>query len=51
MTKAELIEKLKKLSEMRDSEQAHIDADKLLLDFIGDPEIKDAFDDIPKWYA
>jgi len=34
-----------------DPESAHADADRALLDFIGDPEVTDAFEAIDKWYA
>lgn len=34
-----------------DPEHAHIDADDLLLEYIGDLEITQAFHSIEKWYA
>lgn len=35
----------------RDPESDHSKADDLLLELIDDAEIKQAFDDIDKWYA
>jgi uncharacterized protein involved in tellurium resistance len=51
MTKQELIEALKKCAAMSDNENAHIQADQLLLDFIGDDEIRQAFNSILRWHA
>lgn len=34
-----------------DQEAAHLEADDLLLEYIGDPEISLAFNVIPKYYA
>jgi hypothetical protein len=53
MTKEELIERLKKLRELsdEDTEVAHCDADDALIEYIGDEEIAEAFDNIHKWYA
>jgi hypothetical protein len=34
-----------------DPESAHVLADEALLDFIGDDEVRAAFDAIRKWYA
>jgi hypothetical protein len=34
-----------------DTEQRHVDADNLLLKFIGDPAVTEAFHAIDKWYA
>jgi len=50
MTLEELIEKLKALQNA-DPEQAHLDADRLLLEYIGSADVDDAFTAIPKWYA
>ena len=51
MTKQELINKLEALSGTDiDPEIAHVEADKLLIEFIGDSEIKEAFDGITKYY-
>jgi len=35
----------------KDEEDDHIDADKALLEFIGDPEVTEAFHSIRKWYS
>jgi hypothetical protein len=44
---------LKRLHEAArsDPEEGHIAADEALLDYIGDPEITQAFESIGKWYA
>jgi hypothetical protein len=34
-----------------DSERAHHVADQLLIEFINDPEVTQAFEEIRKWYA
>lgn len=34
-----------------DPEQGHMDADKLLLAYIGDPFVTEAFEAVPKWYG
>ena len=51
--KEKLINKLKKLSRYvdRDFEYTHIKADELLIDYINDKEIKEAFDNVGKWYS
>ena len=36
---------------VHDPETAHDMADKLLIEFIDDDEITDAFNAVPKWYA
>lgn len=51
MTKEQLIKRLKELSEGGDVEINHGEADDLLLEFIGDKEISDAYNEIEKWYA
>jgi len=51
MTKENLIKELKRLSKNEDTHQDHIDADELLLKYIDDNEISDAYDEIAKWYA
>lgn len=51
MTKEELIKILQKYKEDGDSEIAHIKADRALIQYIDDPEIKAAYDAIEKWYA
>ncbi len=49
--KGKLIEYLKELKNHCDTESAHIEADNLLLEYICDDEITEAFKDIEKWYA
>lgn len=51
MTKAELLELLRRCAEDDDEETAHIRADGALLQFIDDPEIKEAYEAIDKWYS
>lgn len=60
MTKQELIKELKKLQtrkinifgvETLDKEENHIMADSLLLKYIDDEEVTNAFKKINKWYA
>lgn len=45
------MERLKELQLNSDPEQDHSDADDLLLLFINDVEITEAFNEIEKWYA
>ena len=51
MNKEELIEKLKKCEEDGDTESAHVEADDLLIEYINDPDIRKAYNDIGKWYS
>ncbi len=53
MTKSELIEKLKSLAELseHDEERAHGEADEVLLQYINDPDVSEAFEKIDRWYA
>jgi hypothetical protein len=51
MTKDDLIAKLKECALMGDEERAHSNADDLLLEYINDPAVTEAFDSIDKWYA
>lgn len=51
LLKGKLIEYLKELKKYLDIESAHIEADNLLLEYISDDEITEAFNDIDKWYA
>ncbi len=53
MTLKQLIEGLKEIRGRAeyDPERSHSDADDLLLEFIGDPEVKEIYDQIDKWYA
>ncbi len=49
----ELIAKLKAIAEsgQGDQETDHVDADRLLLEYINNAEVTKAFDAISKWYA
>jgi hypothetical protein len=55
MTKQELLEALRRLAEGRKDAVAveldHEEADGLLLRFIDDPEVTQAFQAIEKWYS
>ena len=51
MTKEELIKRLRTQARNRDTEEAHEKADDLLLAFIGDREISEAFWNVSRWYA
>lgn len=51
MSKKELIEKLTELFNNKDTEESHIYADKFLIDYINDEDIKMAYNSIHKWYA
>jgi hypothetical protein len=51
LTIDELIKQLKALQGEFDKEGSHKQADQLLLEFIDDPRVTEAFEDIDKWYA
>lgn len=53
MTILELVTKLRELKADPEGnpEGRHVDADELLLDYINDPDVRAAFEDIEKWYA
>ena len=53
MTKEELLIKLRGLADGSrfDVEHDHVEADDLLIQYINDPDITEAFDAIKKWYA
>jgi hypothetical protein len=51
MEKEELIKELEKLYENPDTEDAHFEADNLIIDYIDDREIKEAYENVSKWYA
>lgn len=46
-----ILAQLKDLSHSDDPECAHVAADCLLLELIGDSEIEEAYNKIHKWYA
>ena len=54
LSKAELIAALQSLPNDNDegsAKSSHVEADDLLLKFIDDEQVSEAFDDIIKWYA
>lgn len=51
MTKQELLDILRSLNNNIDPELNHGAADAALVDFINDPDIREAYDNIIKWYA
>lgn len=52
LTKKEVMSTLQELSELKhDPEVAHSEADELLIRYINDKDIEEAFDEVPKWYA
>lgn len=51
MTKEELIKKLEELQKDTDLERSHGEADDLLLEYINDNDIREAYDKLDKWYA
>jgi hypothetical protein len=51
LTKDELLKRLASLASDWDTEMAHYKADELLLAYINDAEITQAFEAIDKWYA
>lgn len=51
MNKEELIKKLKELQNSGDTEIAHVKADDLLIEYINDSDIADAYNALDKWYA
>lgn len=57
MTKEELIKKLnaiegkKETERFYDNEDGHMEADALLIEYIADQDITDAFKAVEKWYA
>lgn len=52
MSRDELLERLKALRAMtgNDPTDCHMDADQLLVDYIGDAEISAAYEKVEKWY-
>lgn len=52
ISREDLLRNLKELAELKhDPEVAHSEADELLINYINDPEIEKAFEEVPKWYA
>ena len=51
-TREQVIAALSKLAQdSSDPEVSHVEADTIILEYIGDKDIKKAFDAIEKWYA
>jgi hypothetical protein len=46
-----LVTRLKALRNEKDKESRHEKADRLLLDYIGSDAVREAFDELDKWYA
>jgi hypothetical protein len=52
MTKEQLVAALRRLSQgLVDEEIAHGNADRLLLEYINEAEVTEAWENIPKWFA
>lgn len=51
MSEKELVKRLKSLRDEKDKESRHEEADRLLLDYIGSDAVRDAFNELDKWYA
>ncbi len=51
MTREELLAKITVLKGYDNPQNAHIEADEALLEYINDVEISDAFYGIHKWYS
>lgn len=53
MEKKELIERLENIKKEYwwDTEEAHVEADSALIEYINDEEVTKAYDNIDKWYA
>ena len=49
--KKALLDFLKSLKDSDNPEEAHVNADRALIAFIGNERISDAYDEIEKWYA
>lgn len=47
----ELVIRLEKLQKSGDQESTHLEADRLLLEYINEQEVIDAYEGIDKWYA
>lgn len=52
ISRKDLLSSLKELhDEQGDIEAMHAEADELLLRYINDTEVEEAFEEVPKWYA
>lgn len=45
------LRRLRALSECRDAEVAHAEADEILLSLVADAEVREAFEAVRRWYA
>ncbi len=51
LKEAFLVTRLKALRNEKDKESRHEKADRLLLDYIGSDAVREAFNELDKWYA
>lgn len=51
LKRQQLLDVLRVLAKLNDTEIAHSDADDALLRYINDAEIESAYNEITKWYA
>lgn len=52
ISRYDLLNKLTELAgDSGDIEAVHAEADELLLEYLNDPEIEAAFEEVPKWYC
>lgn len=51
LKEAFLVTRLKALRDEKDIESRHEKADRLLLDYIGSDAVREAFNELDKWYA
>lgn len=51
LTKAKLLEELRRCASDMDEEKGHIEADRLLIAYIADEEIANVYNDMCKWYS
>jgi hypothetical protein len=51
MTKEDLIRRLGECDDGEDTEQCHDNADDLLLQYINDPEVTEAYKQLPRYSA
>lgn len=51
ISKDDLLKELRELKSLGDVEEAHVEADELVLKYINDKEIEEAYEGVPKWYS
>lgn len=49
--KRALLKRLRQLAKSKDPEEAHDEAEMLLLEYLDDEAISKAYQNVPKWYA